>query len=235
MRAVHQGYRSGLVSSTSIAVGYLPIGFSFGVAAVQADLPAGIAIFVSLWVYAGASQFLLVSLLTSGAGVWAAVPAVLMMNARHVLYGPSLAPALRSSATVVPTSVLSYALTDEVYATAMGRMTAVPEEQREGWLLGLQSGAFVAWVGGTVAGTVFVREVEMWSSAVRAGLDFILPALFLALLLESDLRRWWVVIGVAVGVTALSALSMQPHNALVSGILAGACVHLLSSRGRAYG
>ncbi len=235
MRAFHQGYRSGLVSSTSIAVGYLPIGFSFGVAAVQADLPASIAIFVSLCVYAGASQFLLVSLLTSGAGVWAAVPAVLMMNARHVLYGPSLAPALHSGAPEVPTSLLSYALTDEVYATAMGRMPSVPEEQREGWLLGLQSGAFVAWVGGTFAGTLFVREVETWSSAVRAGLDFVLPALFLALLIESDLRRWRIAIGVAAGVTALCALSMQAHNALVAGILAGSCPHLLTSRERADG
>ena len=74
---------AGLGGSVSIAIGYVPMGFSFGVAAVQAGLSADLALLVSMTVYAGASQFLLISLLLSGAALWTTQPAVLKMNARH--------------------------------------------------------------------------------------------------------------------------------------------------------
>ncbi|WP_435338026.1 AzlC family ABC transporter permease, partial [Acinetobacter sp. LH3_13] len=65
---------AGLTASLSVATGYLPIAFSFGVAAVQAGLAPSIAVLASVLVYAGASQFLLISLLASGAGLWTALP-----------------------------------------------------------------------------------------------------------------------------------------------------------------
>ncbi|MBT2767320.1 AzlC family ABC transporter permease [Stenotrophomonas sp. ISL-67] len=145
---------------------------------------------VSLVVYAGASQFLLISLLTSGAGLVTAVPAVLLMNARHALYGPALVARGSQRSSRLSSPWLAFGLTDEVFATALSRISSIPPQHRDHWLLGLQVGAYVAWVAGTAIGVVFVRDVENWPAAVREGLAFVLPALFFSLLLDTGLRRW---------------------------------------------
>lgn len=221
-----QAISAGMLASFSIAAGYLPIAFSFGVAAVQAGLDARVAVLTSLLVYAGASQFLLISLLAAGAGLWTALPTVLLMNARHMLYGPALVAQNSASAQKsngqLASHWLAFGLTDEVFATAMSKQAQIAPEQRDLWLLGLQLGAYATWVGGTVLGVSFVREVANWPSAVRDGLDFVLPALFFALLLETGIRRWRVPVLIA-AVTALGlGFFLKSYHALALAIVAGA-------------
>lgn len=225
-------FAAGVGHSVSIAVGYVPIGFSFGVAAVQAGVPEVIAMLTSLVLYAGASQFLLISLMTAGAGLWTAVPTVLLMNARHLLYGPTVVAAIPEQHGTLGSPWLAFGLTDEVFATAMSRLPCVAPEHRDHWLLGLQVGAYVAWAGGTALGVVFVRDVDQWPDAVRDGLAFVLPALFLALLLETGLRRWCVAIVSAAGSAALLGAFLASHHALALGTVAGAVAHGLALRGR---
>lgn len=220
----------GMGASLSIAIGYLPIAFSFGVAAIQAGLPPGIAMLASLLVYAGASQFLLISLLTSGASLWTVVPTVWLMNARHVLYGPALSVHAPNRNDALATPWLAFGLTDEVFATAMSKMPSLPQAWRDHWLLGLQLGAYAAWVGGTAAGVLFVREVQHWPAAVHEALDFVLPALFFALLLETGLRRWRYSILVAAGTALVLGCFLASHHALVLAMLAGAIGQAVSTQ-----
>lgn len=221
-RSTIQAVATGIAASFSIVIGYLPIAFSFGVAAVQAGLDPRIAMLTSLLVYAGASQFLLISLLTSGAGLWTALPTVLLMNARHVLYGPALATQTSGQRSTFATPWLAFGLTDEVFATAMSKIVQIAPERRDPWLFGLQLGAYGAWVGGTAIGVTFVREVDRWPEALRDGLAFVLPALFFALLLETGIRRWYVPVFVAAGTALVLGFILASHYALALAILAGA-------------
>ncbi|MFM7443590.1 MAG: AzlC family ABC transporter permease, partial [Tabrizicola sp.] len=80
----------GLAASLPIVMGYLPISFSFCVAATRAEFSATEAFALSLIIYAGASQFLALALLSSGAPVLVSAFTLIAMNLRHVLYGPAL-------------------------------------------------------------------------------------------------------------------------------------------------
>ena len=62
-------FLDGLIASLPIVLGYFPISFSFGVAATRAGSTGLEAFALSLVVYAGASQFLALALLSSGAPV----------------------------------------------------------------------------------------------------------------------------------------------------------------------
>ena len=86
------GFRTGLASAFPIALGYFPIAFSFGVAATRAGVTPIEATFLSLVIYAGASQFLALVLLTSGASLVISALTLMAMNLRHLLYGPALLP-----------------------------------------------------------------------------------------------------------------------------------------------
>ena len=59
-------FKGGLKSSLPIVAGYLPVGFAFGVAAESVQMGTLAAVFTSLFIYAGASQFALVGLLKDG-------------------------------------------------------------------------------------------------------------------------------------------------------------------------
>ncbi len=229
-KTAFRGVAAGLLASLSIAAGYFPIAFSFGLAALQAGLSPTTAILTSVVVYAGASQFILITLLGAGAGALTAVPTIILMNTRHLFYGPALQARLSAgessgaSATHhrLPSALLAWGLTDEVFATALGRFAHIPPAIRETWYLGLQLGAYAAWVGGTILGVSLSHSFQNPPVFVEAALSFILPGLFFALLLESGLGRSWRTVAAAGVFTTLCLIWLPGYQALVLGMLAGA-------------
>lgn len=221
----------GLKASASIMVGYAPMAFSFGVVAVQAGLGPWQALLVSVIVFAGAAQFILVSLVAAGAGFGTVLSAVLLLNVRHLFYGPALVAQLKT-APKRWTPWLAWGLTDEVFATAMsasskGRLPPA-------WCTGLGIGAYSAWVGGTAAGAWLGAGIGDSGGWLASALDFVLPALFIALLAQAFQRTLWPVVAVAM-ISALVALFWLPvHLAMVIGMLSGALIRpWLGQRGAA--
>ncbi|MGV8892484.1 MAG: AzlC family ABC transporter permease [Burkholderiaceae bacterium] len=225
-----RAFTNGLLASLSIGVGYFPIAFSFGLAAIQAGLSSTTAILISVTVFAGASQFILITLLVSGAGILSAIVTVLLMNARHLFYGPPLLGLLPKQQTGIPTALLAFGLTDEVFAAAMSKLDGVPAEQREKWYLGLQLGAYTAWTTGTILGVALGSGFGDMPTFVREALAFILPALFFALLLEMKVSRWVGTIAVAASVTAILLRFLPNYHALALGMLAGASFKAIGVR-----
>lgn len=221
-----RGVVHGLIASLSIAAGYFPIAFSFGLAALQADLSPFTTVLTSVVVYAGASQFILITLLSSGAGWFTVIPTVLLMNARHLFYGPVLLAHMADNAPSqkrrAPASALAFGLTDEVFATALGKLGSIAPPEREAWYLGLQLGAYASWVSGTLLGISLSSSFQNPPVFVQETLAFILPGLFFALLLESGIARSARTVGVTAIVTVALHMVLPSYHALALGMLAGA-------------
>lgn len=219
----------GLKDSLSIAVGYVPVAISFGLAAVAVDVPAWAAILFSVLVYAGASQFVLVSLISQQAWFLTVVAVVWLMNLRHLFYGPALLNAAQSCTPKRPMLFWGAGLTDEVFATAVGRFAKQPESEKEGWYLGLQLGAYLSWVGGTAVGALFGADwLGRWE-VLDKSLGFVLPALFFTLLLEiAEAVPRQVLLAAALG-SGLSLFVMPVYMAIIVGMFAG-CLAILLGR-----
>lgn len=212
----------GLADSLSIAVGYVPVAVSFGLAAIYAGMPPFMAVLTSLLVYAGASQFILISLIAGGGSAAGVVGIVLLMNLRHLFYGPALLAKLQGARRKLPTIALAAGLTDEVFAASISKLARQPAEQREPWYLGLQLGAYLSWVGGTALGAYFGHDWIQDTPIVSQTLGFVLPALFFALLLEiRKLVRRRVLAAAAIA-AALALMVLPSYAAIVLGMLAGA-------------
>lgn len=179
-----KAFLAGLRDSLSIALGYIPVAVSFGLAAIYAGMTPLFALLTSLLVYAGASQFILVSLVLAGGSPLSIIGIVLLMNLRHLFYGPSVLARMQLVQRRLPMAVLAAGLTDEVFATAMARLPKKPVQEREYWYAGLQLGAYLSWVGGTFLGAWFGQDWLEQSPLLAQTLGFVLPALFFALLLE---------------------------------------------------
>ncbi|HRL23076.1 AzlC family ABC transporter permease [Alcaligenes sp. SDU_A2] len=218
-------YIRGLRDSASIALGYVPVAISFGLAAVHAGLSAWLAVLVSLVVYAGASQFILISLLAAGAAYPSILGIVVLMNLRHLFYGPALL-GFFSGPRTVRSLWLAPGLTDEVFAASAGSLSRQPPQEQESWYCGLQLGAYGAWVGGTAVGAFFAGDLLGQSPVLEKTLGFVLPALFFALLLE--IRRSApvaVMLGAALS-AVLAMLFLPSYLAIIAGMLAGGLMAL---------
>ncbi len=181
---MRRSFSEGLRASVPVVVGYLPAAVAFGVAAQSAGLNATETVLMSLIVYSGASQFALAGLLAAGAS-WLAMAAIgLVLGIRHVLYGPSLVPHLRRLDTA-RAAVAAFGLTDEVFAVASVKLTPGQTPLTGfGWLLGLETGAYVSWTLGSWIGAVAGTAVVSALPSLAPALSFALPALFVALLVS---------------------------------------------------
>jgi 4-azaleucine resistance transporter AzlC len=219
-------FLAGLSASLPIAMGYLPIAFSFGVAATRAGFSAAEAFALSLIIYAGASQFLALALLSSGAPVLLSAFTLIAMNLRHVLYGPALMKAAGKGASTRLAWAWAFGLTDEVFGQALGAL-ARGQRFSESYMFGLGLGAYAAWLSGTAAGAVAGGGALDGWPAVSAGLGFMLPALFLALLLSIMTRRQLPVLAVAALATVAGTLTLSATSGILLGMLTGALAGLV--------
>jgi len=215
-----------------IALGYFPVAVSFGVVAGRAGLSALEASLLSLFVYAGASQFLAVALVAGGAGPLVTLLSLLAVNARHAFYGPALLGRLGRRSPPRPWLWGAF-LTDEVFASAVAED---PEKVDGRYLLGAGLGAYAAWNAGTVVGALGGSASARFP-AVDAALGFMLTALFLTLLLALlDKRQAGV--AVAAGLVCLAGTLLRDQATgvlagMVAGALLGAARAGVAGQGRA--
>ena len=170
-------FYAGLKLGLPIMIGYIPLGFSFGVLAVKNGIDAFWAVMLSVFVFAGAGQFIAVSMLGAGASFLSIGAANFLVNLRHVLMSAALVLPWKH----LPFSwkiFLSYFQTDEIFAANIsyhksgGEVTVTQ-------VLTLALVAQSGWILGTFLGAV---SGGLISNVEALGLDFALPAMFTALL-----------------------------------------------------
>ncbi|HEX6076504.1 MAG TPA: AzlC family ABC transporter permease [Micromonosporaceae bacterium] len=165
----------------ALAVATALVGASFGAIAVAAGLSVWLVVAMSVFVFAGASQFAAVAVIASGGSPLAAVLAGLVLNVRHVPLGLAVGDILAGSRS--RRLLGSHLLVDEGVAFALAQSD--PRRRRLAyWFTGVS--LFVAWNVGVAAGAVAGRGI---GDPAGLGLDAAFPAALAALLLPSLRQR----------------------------------------------
>jgi len=196
--ASRPAWQRGLAQATPIILGYVPIGFAYGILAQKSGLSTIHTVGMSLIVYAGASQFIAAGLFAAGIPALSIVITTFVVNLRHMLMSAAMAPHLRAW-TRPQLTAFAYELTDETFAVHAARFADHKPDRAEIFWVNVLSQT--AWVTGSYLGTVggqFVPDPKPW------GLDFALPALFGALIVLQIRDRLQVGIALATGVLTVA-------------------------------
>ncbi|MEI2687476.1 MAG: AzlC family ABC transporter permease [Cypionkella sp.] len=126
---------------------------------------------------------LALALISSGAPLLVAAFTLVAMNLRHLLYGPALIKRVGKAASTRHAWAWAFGLTDEVFGAALGAMARGRVGYSEPFMFGLTGGAYAAWLSGTALGAYAGGAALANWPVLAAALGFMLPALFLALLL----------------------------------------------------
>jgi 4-azaleucine resistance transporter AzlC len=211
--------RRGAVTAIPLAIAVGLFGVSFGVlSATTGGIGALPAIVMSMTTFAGSAQFAAASVVGTGGAPAAAIAAALLLNARYLPIGVSVARFLPGGP--VRRFVAAQLLVDESWAIAAegdGRF----DPHR---LVGAGVVLWLAWVTGTIVG---VLGGDALGDPAALGLDAAFPALFLALLAPQLRDRRAVAVAL---LGAAIALALVPFTPAGVPIIAAAAAALLGLR-----
>ena len=197
--AAHRWLR-GVSRAVPITLGYIPIGFAYGVLAQKAGLSAFNTLAMSIFVYAGSSQLIAVGLFAAGVAPLSIVMTTFVVNLRHMLMASALAPYL-SHWNKLELTAFSYEITDESFALHAAEFPQGPPNPAESMALNLT--AQISWVFGSWLGVVaggLITDVELFA------LDYALPAMFIALLMMQLKDKVQMIVAGVTGIVAVALL-----------------------------
>ena len=163
--------------SIPVMMGYGVLGFAFGLLIVSLDYSWYIALLMSIFIYAGALQFLAIGFFSTKLGLVDIFITSIFVNIRQSFYGLSVLKKFKKSGNLKP--YLIFGLTDETYAL----LTTIKEDEQLKikyyyFYLTLLNQSY--WVVGTTFGAIFGSMITFDTK----GLDFSLTALFVVLAIE---------------------------------------------------
>ena len=180
-----------------VVMGYLPIGFAYGVLAVNGGLSTFQTVLMSIIVYAGSSQLIAASLFAQMISPFSIIATTFIVNLRHMLMSAALAPHMQNWKNY-QVAFFSYELTDESFGVHSLRFERGQNQPTS--TIAINMICQFAWVAGSLVGAVAGNLIE----DVRPfALDYALPAMFIALLVLQIKNRKHVLIAVLSGFASL--------------------------------
>ncbi|WP_419771122.1 MAG: AzlC family ABC transporter permease [Candidatus Marinarcus sp.] len=194
--------------SLPIMMGYTVLGFAFGLLVVSFHYPWYLALLMSLFIYAGALQFLSLTFFSSKLGFLDIFITSIFLNIRQSFYGLSVLKKFKNTKTLK--HYLIFGLTDETYAL-LTTLKENPQLKQKYYYFYLTLLNQSYWVMGTLLGTLFGSFIEFNTN----GLEFSLTALFVVLSLEQYKANKNVLPFIIGGVASLLAFISVPLNNLL--------------------
>ena len=211
--------RRGALTALPLAVAVALFGVSFGVLSASSggmgSLPA---VVMSVFTFAGSAQFAAASIIGGGGGAPAAIAAALLLNARYLPIGVSVARFLRGGH--LRRFAEAQLVVDESWAIA-ARGEGQFDAQR---LVGAGIVLWLAWVAGTIVGVV---GGEALGDPAALGLDAAFPALFLALLVPQLANRRAIAAALLGAAIALVLVPFSPAGVPIIAAAAAAFIGLV--------
>lgn len=216
-------FRRAWLQALPVILGYLPVAVAFGILASKAGISTFNTLAMSLIVYAGSAQLIAVGLFTAGGSPITIILTTFVVNLRHLLMSAALSPYLRNWPRPL-IALFGYELTDETFGLHSVRFPK--GETGPGETLAINLLAHLSWVLGSYLGVI----AGGWIADVGPfGLDYALPAMFIALLVFQLQGKIHVAVAVFAGVFSVGLLiaGVDQWNVILAALLAATLGALL--------
>lgn len=164
-----------------IALGYLPVSFSFGMLAVAGGIPPWAAVIISMTNLTSAGQFAGINIISASGGIWEIGITTLIINLRYMLMSLALSQKIEKM-SLLKRLVTAFGITDEIFAVASTTACKVTFP----FMTGLISIPYIGWTAGTVLGA-YVNKILPESLSDAMGIT--LYAMFIAIIIPASRRN----------------------------------------------
>ena len=210
--------KTAFVKSIPIFCSYVFVSMAYGMMMASAGFPWYDSLLVSLTVYTGAFQFVLITFLSSGASLITIALTALLMNSRQSFYSITFLKEFKQMGR--RKLYMIHTMTDVTYAVNCTLDLPKKEKEDTMFLVALFSRCY--WIVGSVLGGILGQIIPF----DLTGLDFCMTALFLIIFIdqwEKAEKHTLALTGLGIGVICLLIFGenrfMLPALLIVSALL----------------
>lgn len=218
----HPAFGQAMHDMAGTSLGIAAWGLVTGVAMVKSGMPVGLALFMSLAVYAGSAQLAVIPLMAAGAPLWVIWLTAACVNLRFVIFSSML----RSYFAHLPLRqrlAVGYFNGDVIYVAFMKRFPEPhPRAEQIPYFWGAATTNWLSWQVPSIAGILLANAVPLSWGLGFAG---VLALLGVLLSLVFD-RATWLTCGIA-ATAAIAAFSLPLKLNILVAIAAAVAAGLL--------
>lgn len=192
MNQVENRFRKGIMDGIPIALGYLSVSFTFGMMAVSYGLDVWFAVMISLLNLTSAGQFSGLTLMIEQASLLELALSQLIINLRYALMSLSLTQKVEAKTSSAHRALMSFAITDEIFAMAASQ----PGKVGSSYFYGLMTLPIVGWTLGTLLGAV---AYSLLPQSIQVALGIAIYGMFIAIIIPPARKERSVLFVVIVG------------------------------------
>ena len=166
--------KEGILTSIPLIFGYFPVAMAFGLLSKNIGISFQETGIFSIFVFAGASQFMALDLINAGISTGNIILATFLLNSRHLMMSASLSLRLQEikKRWLI---FIAFGVTDESFSIT----SLIKRKLDAPFLLSLYGLSYLSWVTGTLAGYLVGTILPL---AVQNSLGIGLYGMFMALL-----------------------------------------------------
>ncbi len=203
-------FKRGLYDGIPIALGYLSVSFSFGILCAQGGMRILGAILISLTNLTSAGQLAGVGIIFAVGSLSEMALAQLVINLRYALMSISLSQKADNSFNTLRRMIVSFGMTDEIYAVASSQKGLINPK----YMYGLMLLPIIGWTGGTALGAI---AGDLLPADIVSALGIALYAMFIAIVLPPATEHRGVLVCAAIAALISCILEIVPVFHFISG------------------
>ena len=209
MKSRSEIFFKGIIDVSPLMIPVVPFGLIFGVLSIDIGFSPLETVGMSVIIFGGASQIILLQLFSGGASSLVIISSVGAVNSRHLLYGAVVSEHL-SDLKLIWKIIISYFLIDQAYAISNEYLKKNKDQNRYFHLVGAGATCWVIWQSTTFLGIILGAAIPE-----KLGLSFAVPLTFLALLVNDFRKLVNVVVIIISGLVATFGFNYIPYKAYV--------------------
>jgi len=209
MKSNFKVFVKGITDVSPLMIPVVPFGLIFGVLAIEIGFTPFETMGMSLIIFGGASQIVLLQLFSGGASSLVIISSVGAVNSRHLLYGAVVSEHL-SDLKIIWKIIISYFLIDQAFAMSNEYLKKNKDHNRYFHLVGGGATCWVIWQSTTFLGIILGAAIPE-----KLGLSFAVPLTFLAILVNDFRKMINVIVILTSGLVALFGYNYIPYKAYV--------------------
>ena len=202
-------FLKGIIDVSPLMIPVIPFGLIFGILAIDIGFSPLETMGMSLIIFGGASQIVLLQLFSGGASSLVIISSVGAVNSRHLLYGAVVSEHL-SDLKLIWKIFISYFLIDQAFARSNEFLKENKDKNKYFHLIGGGATCWVIWQFTTFLGIILGAAIPE-----KLGLSFAVPLTFLAILINDFRKIINVIVIIVSGFVATIGFDFIPYKAYV--------------------
>ena len=209
MKSSLEIFFKGVIDVSPLMIPVVPFGLIFGILAIDIGFSPLATMGMSLIIFGGASQIVLLQLFSGGASSLVIISSVGAVNSRHLLYGAVVSEHI-SDLKLIWKIIISYFLIDQAFARSNEYLKESNEKNKYFHLIGGGATCWIIWQSTTFLGIILGAAIPE-----KLGLSFAVPLTFIAILVNDFRKILNLIVIIVSGLVATLGFNYIPYKAYV--------------------